>query len=322
LTTGDTLSFLDDGSGNGSHGTFTDGTFYWNNGACLDVVDDSEVDITPQLVNVMFNAQQGAGSQINVIRGRLRFIGTKDTLANYQPVNIDGGTLLVRCVGATVHVTGDVANDSSKGSVYMSTAATGNLAIRNGATLEVADGVVAMGGKISTPWTQTSTAATIEGDVANYGADVVILDGTSPRPLVGGSAMFGQLLVDGNVTWTGGTYRPVVNATQGSLQEVWTQDTSSSSWVLDRYADRWNATGTFTISGTPSIAPGTVNGANGQLNPWPNRGLAWIVITAGNLALCSPVSYASPWTGVTTAWADNGVFNPAPANPNWLVVTS
>ncbi len=67
-----------------------------------------------------------------------------------------------------------------------------------------------------------------------------------------GTGKYGQLLVEGNVTWTSGTYKPRL------------------AWDTPRVNDRWVATGTFTIAagGNAKVEPNTPTGNIQQGNSW------------------------------------------------------
>jgi hypothetical protein len=123
--------------------------------------------------------------------------------------------------------------------------AGGNSRIENGSSLVPVNGYTITGGKLSTLAWGLENTANIEGKMTMSGGDLVIDDeGTGTHP------KYGTLKVLGDVSWSGGTYHPVVN-TNGS-------------------ADLWWSTGTFTYSGG-SIWPGTLGGV-------PGKGASFLVI--------------------------------------------
>jgi hypothetical protein len=315
LTTGDSISFEDDGAGNGSLGTITDGTFDWNNGSDLVCADDSEVDVEPENADCVFNAPQDQPGQVNIPGGVIKSAGPKNWQVNNMPAKVEGGELFVDCPGATASFTGNVDKNPNKGSVYMTTDGK-RIAIVVDSTLAAANGVVTDGGKISTVQNSAQLrhrTATIQRDLTDSAADVVILDGTSPRPMLGGGQLplFGQLLVKGNVWWSGGTYRPVVDNEQDCRESI----AGVPTWVPQDYADLWTATGTFSISSDAMIIAGTVDDQTGNLNAALAAGpLYWIVIQGA--PLCGLPGYTAPWTGVDTAYSA-GLLT---GNSNWLTL--
>lgn len=131
----------------------------------------------------------------------------------------------------------------------------------NGSTLQVSKPMEIQGGKLSTLVGETETA-TIRGNLEVSGGDVVIGDGSIPH-------VYGTLLVDGDVIWTGGTYRPVV---------MGQEDTLPPEFV--RQSDRWQITGTLTVGGSATIAPGTVDSGGYQIDLPEVAGNRWLVIQA------------------------------------------
>jgi hypothetical protein len=104
----------------------------------------------------------------------------------------------------------------------------------------------------------------------------------------GDNPLFGELLVQGSVIWSGGTYRPHVSSEANNDSDV------------------WHVTGTFTIpnGSTAALAPGTLDGENNSVGP-PN-GMHWHLILAdGGFANNNRPSFDA---GI---WAIDPVGNPA-----------
>src|SRR2546421_11563562 len=76
-----------------------------------------------------------------------------------------------------------------------------------------------------------------------------------------GHVSFGLLNVFANVAWQGGTFHPFV---EGNVD-----------WGL---ADKWNANGTFTISGTASLSPVSIGAGGGTIAPISTY--SWVVLTS------------------------------------------
>jgi hypothetical protein len=223
-------------------------------------------------------------------------------------LRVTGGTFKILAslpVTMVVNFTGNVGGVAGAESALMS---GGSIALQHYTILKVSNGLVATGGRISTLSNgKYVNWATIEGNVWNAGADVIIFDGSTSRELLDGIPRFGRLKVVGDVEWTAGTYRPVTYAPRGS------QDPAPSfTWHLTQYADHWECSGKFTIAATtPIIAPGAVD-ADGVLNaqqPFPATD--WVVISGNTLAVTEPgPTIEGPWR----FW----VF--PPGHLNWLAV--
>lgn len=149
------------------------------------------------------------------------------------------------------------------------------------------------------------------------GGEVVILEGAANRPILStGVPRFGRLWVTGNVDWTGGVYRPVVHATQGSL--ALDPDLQVFFWKPGEYADWWTSTGTFSIGGQAQIAPGAVDNLGVRNAQQPKKDEKWIVLTGAPLVVApnTPTMLPpraptpNPWTGV----------GPRPGAPNDLII--
>jgi len=239
LTTGSTLIFDVNAQGVGAQGTINPGTVQFNNGAGALV--GSTVTAAIQRASVYTNGIVdflGTGT-IRIKPGGLWQVIGPGIFTSPLPIGNIGGVLQVD-TGATANVTGQF--QAAATSVEQT---SGTIYIQGGATLKAAHGVVLTGGKLAT-FANTaggSQTATIAGDVNNSGADVVICDLSSPH-------VFGTLYVTGNVRWTGGTYRPVLNAAAPGT------------------ADLWKVKGNFEVGGTARIAPGTINGAPQQNQLW------------------------------------------------------
>lgn len=308
LTTGYTLAFQ------GGSATVNDGKITFTDGAGVTVDGGANVQLVPATQDLLFVNADPATPEVNkVINGMLTVVGPHDWSSQGMGINITGGTFRIDDP-CTATVTGHVGSPTGP-SVLMS---SGSLAIYQRATLAAPNGVNATGGRISTLKSGNYPSASIEGDLTNSGADVIILDGVTQRPLNVNSAqaLFGKLIVEGNVNWTGGTYRPGIWSAAGSDTGIFTEN-----WEPDHYADNWSCTGTFTIGGTAKIAPNTVDKqGNVTIGGAPTAtGARWIVIQASTALTRAagtptvappPPPTPNPYTGVSTITT----------HPTWLTV--
>jgi hypothetical protein len=242
LITGSTLSFEVNAQGVGAQGTIEPGTVQFNNAAGA-VVGGTVTPVT-QKASVLVRGNVdflGTNGWITIKpEGLWRVIGP-GTFTSPLPIYNTGGVLQVD-TGATANITGRFPVDAV--SVQQ---VSGAIHIQGGSTLKATTfGVLLNGGKLSTLANTAvggSQTATIDGKLTNSGADVVIGEFSSPH-------VFGVLYCTDDVLWTGGTYRPVLDAT----------DTSK--------ADLWKVKKNFEVGGTAEIAPGTINGAPPQNQTW------------------------------------------------------
>src|SRR5207247_873154 len=126
-------------------------------------------------------------------------------------------------------------------------------------------GVYITAGKLSTfalDYSGQQPNAKIEGDLTNTGADITISDTAYNPPGVTGHKL-AVFKVEGNVRWSGGVYRPVIDITANDC-------------------DLWSMTGTLTVSGGANgakIGPIEVNGAPGVDSEW------WIIQAYGGITV-------------------------------------
>jgi hypothetical protein len=109
----------------------------------------------------------------------------------------------------------------------------------------------------------------INGKINNSGADITPLADAGTR-MFGGQVRFVVITCTGDVTWTGGAYRPAIYGPQGGGDDN----------VATR-ADLWNIMGKLNVGGNATVGPVCV-GANGnqQLPPAPAAGQWWKIIEA------------------------------------------
>ena len=144
-------------------------------------------------------------------------------------------------------------------------------------------GMLITGGKLSTIATLYGASASIRGNLTVTGGEVVIGDGSVPH-------IFGTLYVyDGNVVWTGGTYRPVVEGDR-----------------VNGFADLWYCAGSFTMGGTAALAPGTIDGEGNEMTAPQQANWTWLIIR-GDLGVTSNNNAPS----ITGPWVND----PVPGNP-------
>lgn len=254
LATGSTLSFE-----TGATGMVLPGAINFTNSAGV-YVGNAILQVNPAGANqarrplVVFDGVNAVGvPQITVDSGGTMSVLGGDFNSNFIPLRVTGGLFEVRNPTTTATFAGKVVN--GVGSVEMT---AGTIRLEHGTKLTASAGMYLSGGKLTTvesagPAALPLLPAEIIGNVFNSGADVVICDGSAVR------TRFGLLQVNGDVNWTGGTYRPVVLIT----------DTTK--------ADMWRCSGTFTIdAGSAAVAPGAVNAQGNQQKP--AAGMIWQVI--------------------------------------------
>jgi hypothetical protein len=278
LLTGNSLSFEPDGTGpdGGSKGTFNAGTVTFGNGAGIFVLEYCNVQMKPQ--QDAFLVTVGTVNTVTTSRSGI-YVGTRGSVQVVAPAGLpantwaklegDNFTLRVEGgdykedAGIEAKFTGHVGPGDTGPSVKMT---AGRIALQHGrlghsteSQIVATHGVELTGGKLSTLANGVSDrGVVIDGNLVNSGADIWFCEGATTFP-----SGFGGLHVNGNVTWTGGTFRPVVSAAQGGLGK----------------STRWTSTMTFTVGGTAKIAPGGVS-ASGTLNVRPPAGMTWPIIQA------------------------------------------
>lgn len=276
VATGASLSF-EYLNGVGSTGTFNPGTVEFRNAAHLEV---------DQLCSVQLGTASGASVFLRRINPASQFkLKGGMTLTNAEnnetdlPLNITGGTLKVT---AKLKVNGDLANIPGAGSVVMS---SGTIQIKQGATLQPQKGLKMSGGTLTTlqNGTGVQTNATVSGDLVISGGEITYLQ-DAPNRKPDAQLIYGRLRVTGDMTWTGGTYRPVVYAPGGNA--------SACDWlsILGTLAVTGGATGA-------KIAPGAIddNGTYNAQQPAPTA--SWTILTAfGGITVTSPApTVEGPW---------------------------
>jgi hypothetical protein len=199
--------------------------------------------------------QPQLGNPPNRLSGATGQLTISNSFRSDTPWLVDGATLKI-INERTAEFKGNVAGAGTVSLELSGT--TGKIQIENGSTLKVQNGVSLTGGKLSTlVGAAVTTTATIDGKVMNSGADVVICDGSTPH-------VYGRLSVIGEVSFTGGTYRPVVNAGENGI------------------ADRWTSTGNFTVGGAAKLEIRALNIPQAG----PVAGGIWVIIesTTGTVA--------------------------------------
>jgi hypothetical protein len=194
---------------------------------------------------------------------------------NATPVKNMGGSLILR---PDTHVSflGHVDNVASGPSIQQT---AGVIYLYPGSILETNNeqvGMLMSGGALSIQLDEGGTdPAEITGNIKIIGGDIV-----SGANANGDTHLFGELRVEGNVTWLGGTYRPYLNA------------------AADWDSDVWHVTGAFTIGGTAALAPVAVDAENNPVTPAAD--MHWILLLgdAGITAANNTPSYDSNLWGI------------------------
>jgi hypothetical protein len=123
--------------------------------------------------------------------------------------------------------------------------------------------VLISGGTLATVWSDyySTGHATIIAPTVKVSGGHIYLDWQ------GANHHFGELIIDGNLVWSGGTYHPYVYS-EGVANDVW------------RTISRNHPPGTFTINGG-TIAPVYLDSDYGTSSP-PTTGAAWNVLQTGS----------------------------------------
>ena len=159
--------------------------------------------------NVTFRGQiniNGEQSWLKVYSGRL------DSL---MPLKNSGGSLIL--LPNTLSTFQGEVDGVGDGPSVRQTA--GAMYLYQGSILEVSDaafGLIMSGGVLSIQLDQGFGPAEIIGDVKISGGDIV-----SGANDTGDNHLFGTLKVEGNVSWTGGTYRPFVGVASPENYDHW-----------------------------------------------------------------------------------------------------
>jgi hypothetical protein len=213
VTTGSTLNFV-----NGAQATVEPSTINVTNVVGMKVLSGSTLTAT----DVTFACVVQPPNQertVNVGAGAT-YIANGVTDNNRGLVVEAGGTVFIEGAGARY---GGIAGPLGQ-SIWVQQGATA-LVIANGSILDGAGRSVNIaGGKLATHAISTfgnQPAAQIKGSLVIANSDITISDEAyNPANVTGHK--FGRLLVDGDINWGKGTYRPVVDGTAGStLCDVW-----------------------------------------------------------------------------------------------------
>jgi hypothetical protein len=263
---GSTLSLI-----NGAVATMLAGTIEAANGATFDIGEDSGLEVDPgqggdsRYEADLFDTFHGQHSIAP--RGYLRVL--TGTYQSKLPLKSWGELTLMS--GTTAVFSGRV-DDQAGGPSYRQM--VGLTRLYPDATLETVNGVRIDGGKLATVTGQDGDTSTVKGFlVVDYG-NVVIGDGSYPH-------QYGILLVDGDVVWNGGTYRPVVDG-----------ETNGGD------ADLWHATKEFTIGSNPGpqLAPGAIDGEGEEMERPTQANWRWLVMQADEAIVGNPnPTVVGPW---------------------------
>ena len=281
VTTGDTINLND-----GAVATMLAGTLSQANGGNLNINANSGFIVAPGPGKISYSEDLEfyEGNYTNIAANAWLTVES-GTFAT-RPIMVSGGVFTL-WGDTTARVKGEIKGTADAS--YMQTA--GATYLTGGSTLWVHNTALFTGGQLSTLTTTgtdgltstMSSTATIKGNLTNTGADVTIgdEDGTFE------GHVYGMLLVFGNVNWTGGTYRPVLN---GDFN--------------NGHADTWFASGTFTIGGTATIAPVAIDGEGNPIQfPPLESGWKWLVIMSlgGITANNNSPAITGPWVIVPSA---------------------
>jgi hypothetical protein len=142
---------------------------------------------------------------------------------------------------------------------FVQQGAVSNTRLEYGSELTVQKGMQILGGKLFTAvGATTADVAYIRGNLTVSGGDIYIGYGSD---FENHPHCYGTLYVDGNVTWSGGTYRPVIQP------------------EVEGTSDLWWANGTFTVGPDAVLAPGSVDG-EGYVAPPAAPDLRWVILRA------------------------------------------
>jgi hypothetical protein len=256
----------------------TEGTVALTNDVTIEIDEDCEVVVDPGQdgslrVEASPGVLVGGQPQINLKNGAYLTVHSGD-YSNIIPLKNSGGTFTIES-GATASFAGQV--DKQVGNpAYLQTA--GITRLYYGA--ELISDMTMSGGKLAAIEAAFEDTSYITGDLKITGGEIFIGYGSGPHA-------YGQLYITGNVTWTGGTYRPVLDG------EV---DMGES--------DFWTTTGTLTVGGTAALAPGAIDGESNIILP-DHADMHWELLFAdGGITVNNNPAITGPW-----------VIDPMPANP-------
>ncbi len=265
VTTGDNINL-----NNGAVATLLAGTVNLANSANVNIDTTSSFEVDPGEDNVasVGVALGGPGNSTQITNKN--WLEVRSGTFITRPIYVQGGTFTLK-PDTYADVWGEIGGQG--GPSYKQT--SGVTYLGDGSTLRVENSALFTGGKLSTLSSSAtqSADATIIGNVTDTGADVTICDGV----LAG--HCYGTLFVDGNVNWTGGSYRPVIDGT-----------------MQDGESDLWEASGTFTIGGAATLAPCAIDCAGNTIFPYES-GWTWLVIQGdlGIIAANNTPAIVGPW---------------------------
>jgi len=283
LSSGSTLNFI-----NGSSVTFNPGTLNITGGDGINIVDSSCY--SEEAAQPPPGPPPPSFRIVSAIGGAYVLLSNPPTPHWFNipwqsdlPFIQNGGDSIV-APGIQVEFKGTIAQPTT-GATYSISLLAGNLVISNTATLKAQSGTYLHTGKLATRTIsqEGSQVATLIGNLRNAGADIVIGD-PAYSGIVPTEHVFGKFVVEGTVWWTGGTYRPYINAALNSQE-----------------CDVWESTGTFSING-----PGTNGAKIGQQVLYLPEGTTvggrlWSIITSRD----STVQVVMD--GLPPTFDDNGV---------------
>jgi hypothetical protein len=234
----------------GATATFTVGRITFTNSAAISLDSSSAAVFDTSGGDV--DCVQDAGAMNNLSGTTTIGNGATTTFGktnNEGTLSIVGGSTL-ECSGTT--------------SSYLQSMGSAITSIENGSKLIVANRAVISAGKLSTiakasPPPGFTQAATLQGDLIFQGGDLYIDEGSlSPH-------VFGTFRVTGNVTWSGGAFHLLVDAS------------------VPGHADLWSVGGTMTVDTTgtapPTYAAGVASGSLPASTVWPT------ITAAGGITL-------------------------------------
>lgn len=249
VTAGSNLVFTDDTEGTIQNGTIqlrNESIVTVDNGAAVYVeafAEDSVI-LTPDDFFARMTISVGLFSSFTVVHGGLLNRGAVRTMG-YCTLN--PGTLF-HCQPNFLF--GPL-------SAYSQVGMNSITALADGSELRAFGDVSIENGKLSTIAYSESEEheATIKCVTLKVsGGEIVLGDGSIPH-------IFSELWVMGDVIWTGGTYRPVVDGSRNGGA-----------------ADCWYTDGTFSVGGSTVIAPGSID-YEGECTPYESNWL-WEIIHA------------------------------------------
>jgi hypothetical protein len=287
LTTGDNVNL-----NNGAVATLSAGTLTLANGASLTLNGNSSFVVDPGEENTATLNEFGAAAPPPIVVTTTNSVTIKSGQNNtIGPVAVSGGTFTLQSQ-ASVVIVGQLQNGptfwQSSGKTILGAGSNLGLQQDDSGNMVVSGGTLmrqtASDGDSSLP-----TSADIGGNLTVTGGDIYV-----ETPGASGVAIanngFGTLYVLGNVTWTGGTYHPIV---MGVAQDGMVGNATAPS-------DKWSATKTFTIGIFVTIDPIVLDSDYGYTGAPYGDGI-WLVLRGGGGIIGNPnaVGLDAPWS-ITT----------------------